>query len=770
MKKLQNKKGSAIITAVGMGIVLLIVIASIHVFTSYRTRTVVIESKRVKALALAEAGLEVALGELFNNSNFATHKVSKKLEWETDEERTNTLAENDDYGFSVDNGSKGTLSGTLGDGQWKVRVGNIPYDDNPNTHAIDESKAYVKITALGIYDNIVRRIETVVNRRYPAREFLMYDGGVLSMVYGQTGKENKNVFSTGHLYGHEGIEIGRIMLSAHGSASHGTYQELESVNAIISGAGGIFIYSPVKAKFDNKTGSTLETEIPTNTTYPTNATYEDPAKEEFGMMPNELKDTTPSIPENLNVWIKDKNSGVTIPPRTPSFEQYKKSAQSKGLYFAENQTGDCCEQYRLPAKWTADGSGKVDAVYLDFGTNIHDSKVNVPENGIIYAEKDVVIKGNPPKDVSIVSTKNVFVAGDFNQAGDKNKIEERYGFPQDYESGMNALTANDYCQKSKDLFKADADPANTSKHHVAATVVAKERVVYDYRNPVDCFENEIVPYLKYELAKAITTDEEQAEKVLSPSTIQNVTINASSSIDGFNAGLASFTQKFPFTGESNLADKLQSNYEETSGNFNYQDLDKMTTAVWDAYVEDFSGNMKGEIKSGVDNKHGVYQLLFELRKQQGFTDENNLRPKDVSPTSIKDTAGDYIYFPEVTANAMFISCGKQNNTFYAGPDVKKYYNEIGHSSTTSDCVPVKHSPTTGFLHRVLGSETNLRLYDVHQLPESKNNYTPPTRRKIYDDTLPQYGLDNNSANLEFTGFVVMSWKDYGASKEEYAEF
>lgn len=774
MRSILNKKGSAVITAIGMGIVLLIIIAGVHLFSSYRAQTIILESKKVKALGLAEAGMEVALGELFNNTNFVTHKVSKELEWQEEMDRENTIAENSVHGFAIDSGTRGTISGKLGDGTFKVRVGNIPYKDNENTRAIDESKSYAKIEALGIYDGIVRRIIAVVNRRFPAREFLMYDGGVLSMIYGQTGKSNWNVFSTGHLYGHEGIEIGQVTNSAHKNPNPGTTQKLDNINAILSGAGGIFVYSPIEAKFGNKSGAVLNTEIPKNCTYPLNGTYANPELEEFGQFPNELKDTLPTIPDNLTAWIKDKTSGISIPPRTPSFEQYKKEAQSKGLYFAANASGKNCESYRMPQNWTADGANKLDVVYLDFGNNIHDSQVDFPENGIIFAEKDIVIKGNPPKDVSIVSTKNVFVAGDFNQAGDKSVLKERYGFPQDYNSGMNALNSDNYCQTSQDLFRADADPSTTFKHHIAATVVAKERVVYDYRSPVDCFENEIVPYLKYELAKAISVEGGQADACLSPDNIQSLTVTASSSIDGFNQGLASFTAKFPLgdDGSKNgsIADLLKNKYEETNGSFNYQSLDDMTIDVWKAYVDDYSGGMKGEVSSAASNRnHGVYQLLFELRKQMGFTDANNNGIDVSNVASIKDLPDDYIYFPEITANAMFISCGKQNNTNYAGPDVQKMYNEIGYSSKTSDVVKVKHSPTTGFVHRVFGSETNLRLYDVHQLPKSKNDYVPPTRKKIYDDTLPQLG-DGGNNQLEFTGYVVLSWQDLGATEADYQAF
>ena len=771
MKYINNKKGSAVITAIGLAIVLLLVIAGVHTFTSYRTQTVVQESRKIKAFGFAEAGLELALAELYKDAKFETHEIKiadKELEWGNSKDRKNYLDGNSDHSFSIKNGSNGTVSGTLGDGEFKVRVGNIPYEDDESTKTIDESKAYVKIESLGIYQNTVRKIIAVVNRRYPTREFLMYDGGVLSLIYGQTNSNNKNVFATGHLYGHEGVELGRILMSKHSGASPGTQQELNDISAILSGAGGIFFYSPTKATFKNRSGSDLNTEIAANAQYPNSGTYSSPEAEKYGEMCQELRGTTPTIPDELGTWVKDKNSGISIPPVSPSFERYKKNAKERGkFYSAGDNSSDSCK-YHIHSSWTADGKNSLDVVYLDFGSNIREAKVQVPENGIIYSEKDVVIKGNPNKDLTIVSEKNVFVAGDFNQAGNPNDISHRYGFPQDYDSNSNALKANDYCQASRDLFKEDVKADNGQfKYHVTATVIGKERVVYDHRSPVDCCENEIVPYLKYELAKEIGSETGvNAESCLSPNSVQGLTVKASDTVEGFCNSIASFTENFNI-GENNskaeeLKEKLKTHYQNCNGNFDYDALDKLTMEVWQAYVDDFNSDVKGKPSaSGMNEAQGVYQLLYGLRNKMGAD-----KIKAANDDSVKDEAGDYLFYPEVTTNAMFVSCGILGNETYAGPDVKRYYDEIGYSSLTRDYI-LHWYDMTGLIHRVLGSETNLRLYDIHKLDESKNNYIPPTRRKIYDDTLP---MTAGNSNLEITGFVVLSWQEFSATKEDFDNF
>ena len=112
-----------------------------------------------------------------------------------------------------------------------------------------------------------------------------------------------------------------------------------------------------------------------------------------------------------------------------------------------------------------------------------------------------------------------------------------------------------------------------------------------------------------------------------------------------------------------------------------------------------------------------------------------------------------------------------NNTFYAGPDVKKYFNEIGYSSSSKSAgVSNKwYESTEGFLHRTFGSETNLRLVDVKRITKDGNKYYPPTRKKVYDNTLIKLGAYEKN-NLELSGFVVLSWADLAANEEEFEAF
>lgn len=772
-----KKRGSAIITAIGMGIVLMFVIFGLHTFTSYRIQTTIQSSRKAKALAIAEAGIEFALAELSYNYAFRTHEVSKALEWKDKIKNEQLLEENSDHGFTINSSDKGTYSGTLGDGEFKVRVGNIPFKDNDETLNIDESHSYLLIESIGKYEDTFKKVMVVVNRRYPAREFLMYDGGFLSLVFGEPNKTNTNVFSTGHLYGHEGVEISRILTSGHSYVSPGTNQELSDMNAIISGAGGIFFFSPIKTKFRDKPGLPGPSMVlPKNAVFPTDGTYSSPQAEKYGEYPEEMGDEAPKFPEELQKklsnWIKDKDSGISIKLDYVPFEFYKSEAKKpgKGLYFGSGySSSDHSRDYRVPNGWTGTGNDKLKSILLDFGDNIRPGNVNLPANfnGMIYAEDHVVIKGNPPKDLYIVTPKNVFVAGDFNQGGDPNLTDELYGMPQDYDGSSNALESSDYRDSVKQRFIDDMGTTGF-KNHVAATVVAGERIVYDYRSPIDCFENELYPFMKYKLASYIAEEDNAEENTLKHNKSGKIEAKAATE-EEFTTAIDQFFTDYKIDGSSEdaLKDELKTLYTDKDGEFSFNDYDLVCRKIWKTYAEKYDANEDGELDTpSQSSDYGVYGLLKDLRAKMkvpaGGMAEN------FNPGVIEDSPGDFLYYPEMTTNAMFISCAARNNLFYAGPDYIKIYNEIGRSSKcVSSKVGLKHSEMLHMVHRVYGSEINLRTNDKVQRLEG-GYYEPPTRKKLYDETLPRMGLENSK--YEIASYLVLTWRDTVVTEEEFDNF
>ncbi|MBF0543483.1 MAG: hypothetical protein HQM08_03570 [Candidatus Riflebacteria bacterium] len=744
------KKGSAVLIALVLAFILLIVISSIFTISSYRIQNTIFESQNLKALELAEAGVNCVMTELAQNYSFQTHKLDTALNWQTPQNNSSTLESKSDFNFSIKSSTAGTYSGTLGKGEFKVRCGLIPYKDDPRTLNIDERFCFFRLQALGKVENTIKCVDAIVQRRFPGREFLMYDGDLLSIVFGEPGEKNVNTFSVGRLYGHKGIEIGQIMLKGHSSTDKGSTQEIRNMDLVSAGDGGIYVYSDTNFSFRDDPKKTVV--FPKNFDFPLSGTYSSSDAEKNGELPTQIsKAPLPSIPESMKKYVRGKPEGATsIPPKPIPFDDYKKQAQNGGIYFP---SGDV--DYPVPQGW---GATKVKATIIDFGNNIHKvSNAPNPNSGVIFSEDNLVIKGNPPKDMKIVSMKNVFVSGDFNQAGNPSEKAEKYGFPQNY--SKNALLDNDYNDKTRKILLDDAKSTGFRRHK-AVTVISKERLVYDYRSPIDCFENELYPFMKYRLAASLKDENSAKQNILLINGTGNITSNAADEAEVKNRVIASFFGNFPLgdtTEEAALAQKVSDVFKQTSGNFQDSDLEKISQDIWNSFRNKYESKK-------LDENFGVYKLLDGLRKELGYQQGDSSKLKT-------DADDDYLFFPEMTTNGMFISCAKRNSTFYAGPDYFKQFDEIGNSDSCKDAgVGISHSKIDGIVHRMFGSEIRYSTTPVQRFTDTI--YAPPTRRKIYDETLPSLGLDQNnpSGTGDVSVFVILSWKDYRVSQETYDSF
>ena len=210
----------------------------------------------------------------------------------------------------------------------------------------------------------------------------------------------------------------------------------------------------------------------------------------------------------------------------------------------------------------------------------------------------------------------------------------------------------------------------------------------------------------------------------------------------------------------------------TNETFDPDKLENLTKLTWEAYVKDFENNSEGikgqpsdsAMEHNNDGKptQGIYTLLFNLR--------NKMCGDEYGSKEITKQGG-YLCYPEMTTNGMFVSYGTIANTCYAGPSVDKYYDEIGFSSMTSSYIANWYHSTAGFVHRTYGSETYLRINDkvVKHSKETGNNYYPPTRRKVYDDTLPFMG-DYGDDPFELTAYIILSWEDFGATEDDFSKY
>lgn len=758
------RRGSAILVALGLGFVLLIIIASVQSFSSYRIQNSIMENRNLKALSMAEAGVSFAMAELSLNSSFRTHTIKidaakKELVWDQLVDWQPSIANDGDFSFTQQNSAgKGSYQGTLGDGLFRFRVGLVPYADNDRTKNIDESKCFFKIDSLGRVGDTTRSISCMVQRRFPGREFLMFDMEFLSIVYGEPGETNVNKFSTGNLYGHNGIEIGQILTEGHNPCTlgPGTKQELFDMHSIISGAGGVFFWQPTKIQFRERPGIPAETiTMPqSNIPFPSHGTYSSAEAEKYGEIPAEIKGKLPTIPDALKEKLKgrilDKTSQVSLNPGSPNYGELKKQAQNGGLYISD---AECSKSYKVTPGWNPSDGGAVKVKELDFGTGIHSGNVSYPAgfNGVIYSDSNLVIKGNPPQAVKIVSKKSIFVAGDFNQRNDKSNSKEKYGFPQSYDK--NALESEDYSKSSSDLLADDAKTVGF-KHHFAANVIADERVVYDYRSPVDCFENEVYPFMKYALAKELMPEADAEANILKHTGSGEIDADLTDKVATKNK-IASYFEKFPLC-DSTREQEIATTFSDTfnSNKITDADFEKFCNeTLWDEYRKKYDDHYLET--DGSEGKFGVYKLLKGLRSK-------------IAATGTQDKPDDYLYFPEMTTNGIFQSCGVRANMFYMGPDYWKRYDEIGRSAACESAgVGLAYCDMKEMVHRLYGSE--VRYASNKNLAKITGpSYAPPTRRKLYDPTLPS--LDIGDGNGDMAAFAILTWKDLRTSPDDFQSF
>ena len=656
--QLLRRSGSAIITALGFAFVLMIIFGMLFSYSSARIQNTIIESQMMKALAMAETGMQCATAELYQDPSFETHDLGVNQVWGAKKAHSNYLADCTNLKFKVTSGTNGTYCGTFGEGEFAVRVGSIKYEDNAATKNINEKNCFVKIESMGKIPGYVKTITAIVQRRFPAREFCMFDGGVLSIVYGLANKPSQyNIFKTGHFYGHLGVEIGDIQHAANGSVGQGTGQKFDDIELISSGLGGVYFYDSRGTEIKFRGGTTVS--VPQNvnpSVFLNTGDYPPAPAREGGSFPRSLAPEAQgnSIAKALPVGVKgkivDRSSGATpLPPIKINPEVFKKAAQTKGKIVSGTTT----------RKTPIGGTEQV--TMLDFGTDFHaadPTSLGAVEGSTFYSDQSIVIKGNPPVPMTIFSAKNVYVAGDFNQKtiADGKFFDQRYATNPEEDSDYVTTPGGGKDQLDKDVTLTD--PAK--RFHQPVKVVALERILFDYRSPVDCFENELFPFLKHQIALKLASGTQpvplQNFIAVTPNSGMTLKINKASA----SAMLASFTS----TGEYDLMDPGNAGVIAAAGKLPGDDLtDAVLTDVakdlWKEY------RVKYEAKETLP-QFGVYKLL-----KDEFDKYSTLTPTQKETLRIR--------YPEMTTNGMFISCAIRNATFYAGPNVTKHFDDIGNA-------------------------------------------------------------------------------------------
>lgn len=821
MKKIQkNRHGSSILLALGFGIVLLIIVGGLRTFSSYRIQSSIREWNNLKASSLAEAGISMMLCQLGQDFSYETHFVNDNLTWGN----TKGMTPKDfDSGGAISLSNQndcfhGDISGV---GNFQARCGVIPYQDDPSTKNIDESKAYLLLESIGCVNLTSRKISAVISRRFPGKECLLYDGDVLSIVYGEPGNGETNVFADGNLYGHNGVEIGDVTSTDFGSPGNGTKQSLKRVNRIMSGKGGVFFLNNVNYEPPSGGGGDITANMDWAAgknfgamAYPNN-------RKGKGEYPKEFLEAAPVAAESYaKEHIRDKNNPVIMTPAFLPLDYYKKLAQ-------DVVTTSPTESHKTYT------GGSANMVCLDFGDAIREGNgVAMPASEIFYSTEDIVIRGNPATGVTIVSAKSVYVDGDFNQYGEPPGTTApsgkwKYGYNQDYQGNPKSYNQPNYKT-------GPGDPATLNDHTKICRILAAERVVFDYSDLRKCFGNELYPFFKYRLAKEIMGDDtkatnsflkvggdEKIEKTQTATysyTTQTVeTIPAPPSDDGSG-----------YSGDDGGGDdggyETEDDYSDFSVDDSASEADKKAAAIeeaknlllasaaaflasptaqpslgcglnWDDYKDELRGKITEDTSASPNEQTSdAPPVIVENADGSKTKTTTTTHTKTVTVKFSADGAWAQTFLVNIwkanpSEEAKHLNGEALKNLFttqvtrFGGADqIDDYlffpeFTTVGMFTSFGKRSPddtfcagpdfSKHFeemgatvPMLSFIHRLYGSQANFRVNDMTGTGQT---YNPPIRKKVYDTRLPLMGTANSSGKiLDIPTYGILTFKELGA--------
>ncbi|MBP5469790.1 MAG: hypothetical protein J6Z11_11165, partial [Candidatus Riflebacteria bacterium] len=189
----KDKRGSGYLVVLLFATMLLILFG---IFGRLRTSHHLLQSKDVRrfiASNLGEAALNCIVAELNANRAYNTHlhyypyEMNKQGWYKPIKKRDSLLGKIDN--MTINGVNQGIYSGYTDYGEFKAKFAmNYGSRENSNTKALRESEMYTRVEivvkvkgGVGAKDETYRKITALLERRYPATEYLLFDGEMLDV-------------------------------------------------------------------------------------------------------------------------------------------------------------------------------------------------------------------------------------------------------------------------------------------------------------------------------------------------------------------------------------------------------------------------------------------------------------------------------------------------------------------------------------------------------------------------------------------------------------
>ncbi|MBQ3643766.1 MAG: hypothetical protein II961_04135 [Candidatus Riflebacteria bacterium] len=775
-----SKRGSGYLIVLAFAAILLIFFA---MFARVRSGHHQLQSKDVRrfiASNLGEAALNCIVAELNANRAFNTHLhyypySGNKLGWYKPIKRRDSLIGKMDN-LTLNGVNNGIYSGYTEHGEFKARFAqNYGSRENIKTKALRESEMYTRVEIVvkvgggwGIKEQTYRKISAILERRYPATEYLLFDGEMLDLggLGPFPGRENQ--LKRSRLYGYNWITFN----TAGGACKGNEIIEGEKIET----PGLIRALVDTDIEFSNKERHKLTKENDSMFV----SKFEDfdgyivdgphgahPIK--FTRLPRErIKKSVESYKKTYGITITDKTlpaSSYSNPydPGTKyydlNFGEYRavavpKDDDEKSVRSTRaDDDDDDDEENSVPG----DAEEEVD----DIDTKDSDDPEIIKEKHgrklLVYSEVPLRIWGCPDKSITIYSTKDIVIAGDFNQNPETSQVYKD----------------KNYLEYKKVL----RNGKNNNK--VGAMIMSEGRIFIDVSSPSKFAKNEVKPYFFYCLGmsmhpSSVEIEEELKRTVCPPEprdrgTILGVNSSMGSGIAEARFGTMAYLYNYP---DVNSGGSYEANIEDLKNFFmpGGTALDPRfgikDPRVRDGIIEYIkqairrgSGDLTKEEQDNIFNMAWEQALIEEEKDYDPGCGASGLMSGLFNEAVKKESDG--IFIPEITINATLISSCRRASNWHIGNSNVKVKEEIGN--------PEEYLKKPGFIiQRIYGGEIRIGRAKPNYFVDGSHSGGNILRRRIWDNT--------NLTNRDFKPLEapavhnILTFTDEQISEKEYNNF
>ena len=777
--KLKNsKRGSGYLIVLGFASILLIFFAIFGRVRSAHHQLQAKDVRRFVASNLGEAALNCIVAELNANRAFNTHRYyseKNKNKWASPVKNRETLIGKMDN-ITIKGVNSGIYSGYTEHGEFKAKFAqNYGSRENSKTKALRESEMYTRVEIVvkvgggwGIKEQTYRKITAILERRYPATEYLLFDGEMLDIGGLGPFPQRENQLKRSRIYGYNWITFN----TAGGSCKGTEIVEGEKIET----PGLIRALVDTDLEFANKERHKLNKN---------NDSIHVSEFEDFdgyivdgphGAHPIKFTRLPQERIKNTLKQTKYKNSGIIIKDKTLPVSTYTNPYDSGTKYYDldfgdfkavavprdddDNRTvrsgrasdDDDDDENNKPG----DEEEEVDDIDTKDSDDPEIIKAKHGRKLLVYSEVPLRIWGCPDKSITIYSTKDIVIAGDFNQNPETSQVYKDKNY-QEYK-------------------KVLRNGKNNNK--VGAMIMSEGRIFIDMSSPSKFVKNEVKPYFFYCLGMSMHPSsleiEEELKRAVCPpeprdrDSIQGVNSNMGSGIAEARFGTMAYLYNYP---EINSGGSYDANIEDLKNFFTPGGtaLDPRFGIKDSKVRDDIIEYIKQAVRAGGDLTREEQDRIFEMAWKQSLIEEE----KDFDPgcgasglisglfNEAVKKENDGLFIPEITINATLISSTRRASKWHIGNSNTKVNDEIGK--------PEDYLKKPGYIiQRIYGGDIRIGRAKPEYFVNGSHSGGGILRRRIWDNT--------NLTNRDFKPLEapavhnILTFTDEQISEKEYNNF